>query len=243
MYLLGLLMFCLSMSNDCYEILSVPETEELLEKSSMKFDDFEEQLQTNYALIYDLGEKGVLVWPQKPGAEETILFKSRACFEEAVEADQFPLENFDKTIFEYDIPGILKISSSVPKYLSHIEKRFNKSIDKIDAESTIFAIKQLANDKGKLTLFDRLALYIVAAEYLRVQFNCRWILEKRYGSLNPFYIPLIINDQDMIMDVLSGINGMEDTRRYNFEKFRNDLYWRSKENYAKWKTVLIEPEN
>lgn len=200
------------------------------------------QLPNNYADTFQLDSAGtILLIPNGMEVKEVIIFDSKACLDDFVKMDRFPIENAQKTIYELDLEGILHIPSSIPGYLRHVEERFDQSFDQIGPESRSYAFKQLIQKNPELEDKDLLALYMIIAEDIRKRFNAQWLLKKQYGTLNPYYIPIIVDENDNAMEVFNRIESLAESKSENLDILKNDLYWISLSRYRAAKVVLIEP--
>lgn len=204
------LMFTLNIFNmDCVTVKSLEEAEKYLALHGKKLSDWEEQLPTNRATVYRIstGEVILLPSPLRPGYK-CLLFSNEECFRECVRKDSFPVENEDKEMFEYDPEGQRKIHENIGKYHAYLNKRLKLDYPSLD-RSNMQAYYEGVYKIKKKERMDIVALGAVMGELFRKELNGRWILEKWYGTYNPYYKPLIVHSSnDRIMSPYDKLVGM-----------------------------------
>lgn len=120
------------------------------------------------------------------------MFTNEECFRECVLKDSFPVENDEKEMFEYDAEGQRKIHENIDKYHAYLNKRLKLNYSSLD-RSNMQAYYEGVYKIKKKERMDVLALGAVMGELHRKEVNGRWILEKWYGTYNPYYKPLIVH--------------------------------------------------
>lgn len=194
----------MNISSNCYSVLKVSELKQSLVTESRTIFDFDEQLSTNSAYIYYLKSGKVLLIPNdRSDSSEGIKFDSKGCYQGFLQNDSFPIENPDSTVYEKFQPEIVNVKNQITNMINELNQAFNLNCqitEDIDNISTV-----LLKMKGKKTpLKYRLYVALLLGEYLRKTNNGNWILIKRYGTYNPYYVPGILYSKEnyicLIMD-------------------------------------------
>lgn len=178
---------------DCVTIKSLEEAEGYLALHGKKLSDWAEQLPTNSATVYRISTGEIILLPNPLRPEyKCLLFSNEECFQECVRKDSFPVENNEKEMFEYDPEGQRKIHENIGRYHEYLNKRLKLHYTSLD-RNNIQAYYEGVYKIKKKERMDILALGAVMGELHRKELNGRWILEKWYGTYNPYYKPLIVH--------------------------------------------------
>lgn len=178
---------------DCVEIIEYFTFEKLLadhHKAPMK--DFDYQLETNHAFIYKLNTGQVVLFPSfaAPNPPKCLVFRDRACFDECVSKDHFPIENYAKQLEDYDAARLRDIASNIGYYQEYLNHRYKFDFTELNREIIHRYYLKVLKDKSRYPSAI-IALGALMGEQLRVELNGKWVLRKWYGPYNPYYSPLI----------------------------------------------------
>jgi len=178
---------------DCVAIKSLSYVEEYLALNGKKFSDYEEQLPTNNAAVYRISTGEIILLPNPLGSRsKCLLFANEGCFQECLQKDSFPVENDSKEIYEYDQKGQRKIHENINEYHEYLNNRLKLDYPSMDKNNMQEYYSNVLKIKNKERM-DILALGAVMGELFRKELNGKWILEKWYGTYNPYYKPLIMH--------------------------------------------------
>ena len=187
-----------------------------MHKKNVLDSDFE--LETNHSSVYILSNKEIILLtsPSFIGEERKgILFKNKECFDETVKNDIFPLDNIDKTLFEVQMQ---KIDNDLINNIPVLQKLLNdslnldlKDINEITLNIYINSLHQRIINK-QMSSTEYFAFATLFSEFFRTKINGKWVLLKKYGSINPYYEPVIVNSRNEILDPFY----------YGFECIRNN---------------------
>jgi hypothetical protein len=178
---------------DCVDIIEYKAFVKLLEhhhKVPMK--DFDYQLETNGAFIYKLSTGQVVLLPAAASLNppKCLVFADQACFDDCVSKDHFPIENFDKQLDDYDPARLRNIASNISYYQEYLNNRYKFNFSELNRDIIQHYYLKVLKDKSAYPSAI-IALGALMGEQLRVELNGKWVLRKRYGPYNPFYIPLV----------------------------------------------------
>jgi|GEM_PF-6198590 len=176
----------------CFKVITMDQADDILKKNALQGDDFKFQLRTNYAYMFEIGKKWLLV--PNHFDNDCILFDSFECFDDFYKKDTFPIENSEKDIFEYEDSGIIKrMDIHYPKYIEYFKKELNDSSIAVNKESIkkCFLYLKEKDSKNELDIIDGIAFVGVFGEYFRQVRGGKWAYLKRYGQYNPYYEPHI----------------------------------------------------
>jgi hypothetical protein len=194
------------MTSNCWTVYDESFLVSYLEAHNKNILNSDFELRTNYSSIYILPNKEVILLTSSSFVGEErkgILFKDRECFDEMVKNDIFPLENINKTIFEVELQ---KIDNDLINNISFFQNLLNdslsldlKGINEMNLNIYINAL-QKRNVKEQMSSTEYFAFATLFSEYFRNKINGKWVLLKNYGSINPYYEPVIVNSRNIILD-------------------------------------------
>jgi hypothetical protein len=155
------------------------------------YNDCNRQLPTNHAYVYYLDNGEVLVFPNGylPKAEG-LLLENKAILDEMLENDRFPIENPEKTIFEYERDALFTLPN-IAYFKNHLDEKLNinEILDKTTIQKYYAGVLKWSKSKKALPL-DFVALCVLFGELVRQEKGGQWVLLKRYGVFNPYFIPV-----------------------------------------------------
>ncbi|MBT30326.1 MAG: hypothetical protein CMO01_11765 [Thalassobius sp.] len=209
----------------CFKVITMDQADDILNKNALKANDFSFQLQTNYAYMFEIDEKWLLIPNHFDG--DCILFDSFECYDNFYKNETFPVENNAKDIFEYEDSEILKrMDIHYPKYIEYFKKALNDSTIAVNKESIkkCFLYLKEKDANRKLVTIDGIAFVGVFGEYFRQEKGGKWAYIKRYGQYNPYYEPHIyIEAEGKLISVYNTVFRFFDEK---FEKFmHNTMTW------------------
>jgi hypothetical protein len=207
---------------DCATTKNLEEVENLLKANGKTLRDYEKQLPTNHAIVYRLPTGQIILTPGslRPGCK-SLFFESEECFQECLRNDHFPIENENKDFFEHDQEGIRRMHESIGEYQAYLNKKLKMNHTTLDRASAQDYYGHILK-KRKRDREDIIALGAVMGELFRRETGGQWILEKWYGTYNPYYKPLILLPDGRIFspyDKLSSVfDGRWEDMRHFFSK-------------------------
>lgn len=181
------------MMTDSLKTKTVNELEIYLQYYNKTIDDDNYQLKTNGAFIFKLENGEVILLPNHLKPESYgIIFQDDACFQNIIKKDLFPLENDNKTIYEEEKKRFQSLKEYIPFYQNYLNERLEVEYKDIDEEKLDTYFRKLMQKKPKkITDLDHVAMGVMFGWLLQKKTNGKWMLEKRYGSYNPYYIPIV----------------------------------------------------
>jgi hypothetical protein len=184
------------MSSGCCKVMPFMVLKNQLEHENRRVSFFVLQLKTNLAKIYYLQSGKVIMLPGVGSNDSNgMLFEDKKCFLECLDKDHFPIENVRPRIVEEYPEDVLKVNVSIDSIIKHvlqlpqISQEFGAANIGISLAPLLVALKK--NFK-KISRKDSFYAGLILGEYLRKERNGKWMLLKRYGTFNPYYIPAIL---------------------------------------------------
>ena len=172
------------------------------------------QLKTNNCWIHELSNGEIIVFPAKYILRTVsepicgIIIRDKSEFEKILDRDLFPLENYDKNLYDLELNGIKNINNKIEYYFDYLCDLYNVSGKlNIDTIERIFSQTIGRKIKGVIANKDRVALIAISGELIRQRINGKWLLEKRYGSFNPYYVPMLLTQFETIIPVGENVLG------------------------------------
>lgn len=185
-----------------YRILSVPEFMERLAAESRDAFDMDTCLSTNSCYVYYLKSGEVAVLPNGlPDSSKGLLFSEKKYFLECVENDFFPIENENQKIEERNNSDIKEVDQCVGEYISKLASYVIPK-ENIDPNNVVFLSRLLMIvKKERKKMPEKYLIYsaLAVGEYIRKLHNGKWMLLKRYGTFNPYYVPAILYSDDHVL--------------------------------------------
>jgi len=194
---------------DCYHVDSVQNLEDYMLKFDKRITDFDLQLEGNLAYIYYLDkEKTVLLPNEIKDLNQGFLFQSRECLRDMINNDYYPINNPLKSTFEIEKEKILEITTSIDYYKDYLNRSLKLSIEEINFEQLDFYYDKLLqlHNNTQTSPKDFLALGILIGDEIRKSKKGKWILIKKYGMYNPYYIPHIITNDGFIISIFDKLD-------------------------------------
>ncbi len=196
-----------TLTSDCYEVKSGEYLNDYLKRvhGRMPFNS-DYQLKTNLGLVHEL-PNGEIVFLAI--GHDGIIFKDKACFKAAIDADVFPIENPHKDLFELEKERIKEINLNIDYYHQHLNKVFKVDFQEINGESVQAYLKKIVGRTlRKLTTEkDAVALVAIIGQLLLNEEGGSWLLEKRYGTYNPYFEPMLLTEKKQIINLSSIVLG------------------------------------
>jgi hypothetical protein len=155
--------------------------------------DFEYQLQTNYGYIYSLKDGQVAFIPNNL-RDNALLFINNKCLDQFVKADKFPIENPGTLLYDTEIDRIKTINKQINFYHNHLNTVLKFNFSEINRSSVQAYLKKIIGRtiKKLTTNTDLIGLIAVFGEVIRKEINGTWVIEKWYGTYNPYFKPRIL---------------------------------------------------
>jgi hypothetical protein len=217
------------MNNECYEILPVKILRERLKTEKRDEIDFDFILK-NKSFVFKLKNKSIILLPNDLlNTSKGLLLKDISCLNYMVKQDYFPIVNPEIVIFEKHIENIKSINNKVNYYQSYLNKVLKLNIQMLDRPSLNSYFIEINKNKFAKTILNEcfFALGILIGENLRIENEGRWILQKRYGQYNPYFIPCILYNDGRIIHLYDSFQGFffsdfkELTSFFNFPSIKN----------------------
>lgn len=217
-------------SMSCYKIKMGEELREYVQSSGLDIVFDAQQLKTNGASIYELMNGEIVMIPFIYENDlEGFVFKNKECFQEMIETDSFPLENEEETLFDTETKRFLDLPNSIPFYQNHLNELFGFDFEGIDNEKLDTYFNKLRKiPKRKVKDLDHTAMGMMYGWLLHQKTGGKWMLEKRYGTYNPYYVPIVTYEGRMV---------------YVFDKYITHLEHRFKDILTLVKDVWIKSPN
>jgi hypothetical protein len=155
--------------------------------------DFDYQLKTNYGFVYKLANGKVIFIPHNFQGEG-FLFEDRKCFDQIIEADKFPIDNPEKNLYDTEINRIRTINKQIDFYRNHLNSVLKFDFPEINQDvAGAYLKKVIGRTLKKLTTHtDLVGLIAVFGEIIRKGIGGKWVIEKWYGTYNPYFKPRIL---------------------------------------------------
>lgn len=195
-----------AMTSNCWTVYDESYLVSYLETHKKNILDSDFQLETNYSSVYKLPNKEVILLTSSSFVGEErkgILFKNSECFDEIVKNDIFPLENICKTIFEVELQKIDNdLINNIAVFQNLLNDSLSLDLEGINEITLNIYINELQkrNVKKQMSSTEYFAFATLFSEYFRNKINGKWVLLKKYGSINPYYEPVIVNSRNEILD-------------------------------------------
>ncbi len=193
-----------STMQDCYEIKKTDELVKHLKSNGRTdpYEDFDYQLQTNYAWVFEL-KNGQVVLIGNSFRHGGLIFRDKECFNQTVNADKFPIENPDKSLYDIEIDRIKSINKQIDIYREHLNTVLKFDFQELTREAAQAYIKKVVGRtiKKLTTDTDLVALIAIFGEIMRREIKGKWVLEKWYGTFNPYFMPKILNPNNKIIPI------------------------------------------
>ena len=187
---------------ECYEIKTTNELVAYLKNNGKinPYDDFNYQLPTNHGWVYEL-DNGQVIFIANTFRHGGLIFRDKECFNQTVKADNFPIENPNKNLYDIEIERIKSINRQIDFYKNHLNTILKFDFQELNREAAQAYIKKVVGRKIKklTTDTDLVALIAIFGEIMRREINGKWVLEKWYDTFNPYFIPRILNKQNELI--------------------------------------------
>lgn len=211
------------MENAEFEILKVSELKKILDKEKRDLKSFNYQLKTNNAFCYVLDDSSVILMPNRIlDTNNGLLFKDFKSYEFYLKNDSFPI-NEEKNIYYKLNSEILDLKLEISKILvkekSKIDIKKNQRTDIFSTlESLLIEYQQKWNF---LTYEEKFYSLVILGEYLRIMNKAKWMLIKKYGAFNPFFVPVILFDNGNFINITESGEFFFKNKSLSIETFRN----------------------
>jgi hypothetical protein len=184
-------------NQECFIILDGQSVENYLHENSNKI--LTKFYLNNNCLIYFLSSGKVVLSPEFYLNKDLkgIVFNDKKCYEDCIDKDQYPIENNPIEVAEKYKNFIEKINTEIDNILVELSAKFLPQGKSISNEVELSQILTILHKK-KLAQKDLFFAAMALGEYVRRVNHGRWIILKKYGTYNPYYIPAIIYDDNSI---------------------------------------------
>ncbi|MEZ2442778.1 hypothetical protein AB6805_13735 [Chitinophaga sp. RCC_12] len=214
-----------------HKLITSREGLEYLERSKKPLQDFSRRLQipSGYGTIYELPNEQILLFNPSSGSEYPgFIFYGYSPFKECCDADFFPIPEKDMTWLEAHARQMLSYLKNDSFYLNPLSEKLGISIpikteneceaayDKLVKYSS--SPKKSGPDKIEIAHCYSLAV----TKFLIEEKNFKWELRRMYQVYNPYYYPVVSNEEKKNVDVVSKLSIAVGKR--NKIPFR-DFYW------------------
>jgi hypothetical protein len=163
------------------------------------------QLQTSLAIIYKLNNGKLALVPNDLDINKKgLIINSQKCLDDMIANDYFPIENYEKTIYEYNMDVIKNFKNELPFFRTYLEQKFKKKIDVNDNKDLDISMSFLVKEKKRKSNIplDYIAFgSIIGERIINENLGYRWILIKTYGTFNPYFRPVILTSSNKIIDI------------------------------------------
>ena len=163
------------------------------------------QLEGNLSIVYRMSSGEFALVPNDLDINKYgLIIHSKECLEKMIQEDYFPLENHDKTIFEECSIQIQLFKEQKNFFEGDTIKVLDVIIDLNNFETMDKALNTIILKKKKAVPLDFLNLGFAFGEFIiRTNNGFQWAFLKRYGTYNPYLTPIILSDNNEMIDVYS----------------------------------------
>lgn len=193
----------------CYHIKDCKDLIHILQsQGKSEAFDFDYQLTTNYGFVYTLMDGKVIFIPNHFKGEG-LLYDDKKCFDQMIKADQFPIGNPGNSLYDTELERIKTINKQIRFYQNHLNSvlKFNFA-ELSEAVAQAYLKKVIGRTIKKLTTnTDLVGLIAVFGEIIRNKINGKWVIEKWYGTYNPYFIPKILTPDKKLIHIDSLVLG------------------------------------
>ena len=170
--------------------------------------DFDYQLNTNYGFVYTL-TGGEVVFIPNHFKGDGLLFDDKKCFDQIIEADQFPIDNPENSLYDTELERIKTINRQIDFYRNHLNAVLKFDFPEIsEGTAQAYLKKVIGRTIKKLTTNrDLVGLIAVFGEIMRKQIGGKWVIEKWYGTYNPYFMPRILTPGKKLIHIDSLVLG------------------------------------
>jgi hypothetical protein len=170
--------------------------------------DFDYQLETNYGFVYTLPSGAVVFIPHNFQGDG-FLFDDKECFDKIIEADKFPIENPQKDLYDTEIDSIKTINKQIDYYRNHLNAILKLDFPEINQEfAQVCLTKVIGRTIKQLTTHtDLVGLIAIFGEIIRKEIGGKWVIEKEYGTYNPYFKPRILTPDKKLIFIGEQILG------------------------------------
>jgi|GEM_PF-1132240 len=218
----------------CYEVKSRDELFVYLIENGVDYinNNNRYQLRGNYCEVHEMKNGMICVFPTAGGKNtKGLLLKSKVCLQNMIDNDSFPLENNDKTYFDFEPEICRNFKENIPLLKSHSDSLLNRVSNFLDLEELekVFEVIKKKERNGNLKPIDFLSLGALLGEkVISENQGYKWILKKEYGTWNPYFEPIILTNEHKIIRI--------------FDLLAGDMKWKSKNLSSFFKSnMLLNP--
>lgn len=170
--------------------------------------DFDYQLKTNYGFVYTLIGGEVIFIPNHFKGDG-LLFDDKKCFDRMIEADRFPIDNPGNGLYDMELERIKTINKQIGFYQNHLNSVLKFDFPEISEDvAQAYLKKVIGRTIKKLTTnTDLVGLIAVFGEIMRKKIEGKWVIEKWYGTYNPYFMPRILTLDKKLIHIDSMVLG------------------------------------
>jgi hypothetical protein len=213
------------MDDRCYSIQKVSQLNKILHEHSKSWTDFDEQLKTNNAFIYRLSDGKILLLPNHVlETDDGILFQNEVCYSKFLHEDRFPIENPEMTIVEKYQSKVIGFKNNIYDIIQELKNAVGDkdSLSTHFEEHFLVVLLERSRKKWKtMSLENKLNASLALGEYLCRVNNGKWLLLKRYGAFNPYYVPAIEYGTSNFLILLDHVHSYYENPNIALDKFAN----------------------
>lgn len=192
-FMIKLILMAMLFNNTNYKILKVLELERILKKELRDCGKFDQQLKDNGVFVYFLKSGEVILLPNSLNDNaEGIIFSNKDEYQQCIENDCFPIQNTDTDPAEKYQKEIISLKDNMKRNLIYLDSVSgnNQQVDgQIKYDDLPFMIQKLKSQWADLTTPQKLLAAVALGEYIIRMNKGEWVLIKRYGVFNPYYLP------------------------------------------------------
>jgi hypothetical protein len=210
----------------CYKIMKAVELIDYLKKQGRDpLRNLSYQLKTNLGFVHEL-QNGEVAFFDNHFLYEGILFENKKCFEDIIKADRFPVENAEKTIYEFEEDRIKSFHLQAEHFRIHLNTILKFEYPQITKEAAKSYLKKVIGRSIKklTTPNDIIALISIIGQLVKEETNGKWFLVKQYGSYNPIYEPYIVTDSGNVITISHKVLGFIKWRVSTLENIFTDIH-------------------
>ncbi len=170
--------------------------------------DFDYQLKTNCGFVYTLPSEEVIFIPHNFQGDG-FLFDDKKCFDQIIEADKFPIENPEKSLYDTEIDRIKTINKQIDFYRNHLNTVLKLDFPEINQDFAQACLKKVIGRtiKKLTTHSDLVGLIAIFGEIMRKEIGGNWVIEKWYGTYNPHFKPRVLTPDKKLIFIDDKILG------------------------------------
>jgi hypothetical protein len=188
------------MEDNCYKVINYDEVKSILDDNSRTFTGFDLCLSTNLCFVYYLKLGEALLIPPNYSDQNLkgLLFANKKCLFDCIDADHFSIQNERMTVAEKYGDILENLQASIKPIVKELLSEYMPEKKNAAIESATISQLLIIIQKNKLPEKNMFYAALALGEYVREVNGGKWIILKKYGTYNPYYVPAIIYPDNAI---------------------------------------------